>query len=124
MKYFLHTDDIVYLMYFVLSAKFCSCCVVLPSCHTFSSEGLLLMHGFVYLQVSAPFASGFLAFSEKIWRTPSMQVPLYHTSHCLSKFLAGDFVFTETSLSSPSSIAPENRTSFGDYRAWSHATGH
>uniref|UniRef100_A0A453QGZ7 Uncharacterized protein n=1 Tax=Aegilops tauschii subsp. strangulata TaxID=200361 RepID=A0A453QGZ7_AEGTS len=75
-------------------------------------------------QVSTPFASGFLAFSERIWSTPSMQVPLYPTSRCLSKFLAGDFVFTETSLSSPSSIAPEEHTWLSDYRAWSHATGH
>lgn len=75
-------------------------------------------------QVSSPFASGILAFSERIWSAPSMQVPPYPTSHCSSKFLAGDFVFTETSLSSPLSIAPEDHASFCDYLAWSHAVGH
>uniref|UniRef100_A0A0A9ESK1 Uncharacterized protein n=1 Tax=Arundo donax TaxID=35708 RepID=A0A0A9ESK1_ARUDO len=76
-------------------------------------------------QASTPCIAGVLAFSGRIWSTPlAQQVPLYPTSHSLRKFLAGDFVFTEISLSSLLSTAPEDHTAFTDCPAWSHAVGH
>ncbi|KAI4977195.1 hypothetical protein ZWY2020_051068 [Hordeum vulgare] len=51
-------------------------------------------------QVSTPFASGFLAFSERIWSAPSMQVPLSSLSVTSSRFWFSLLL----SLSSPLSL--------------------
>ncbi|XP_066375896.1 cyclin-dependent kinase F-4-like [Miscanthus floridulus] len=70
-------------------------------------------------QVSSPCSAGVLAFSARIWSTPpTQQVPLYPTSRCSRKFLAGGFVFTETSWSSLLSTPPEDHPASSDCLAW------
>ncbi|KAL6606513.1 hypothetical protein ACP70R_042166 [Stipagrostis hirtigluma subsp. patula] len=77
------------------------------------------------LKVSTLCVAGVLASSVRIWSTPlTQQVPPYPSSHCSRKFLAGGFVFTETSLSSLLSTAPEDHTAASDCLAWSNAVGH
>ncbi|KAG0512463.1 hypothetical protein BDA96_10G015600 [Sorghum bicolor] len=76
-------------------------------------------------QVSSPCSAGVIAFSARIWSTPpTQQVPLYPTSRCSRKFLAGGFVFTETSWSSLLSTAPEDHPALSNCLAWSHAVRH
>jgi hypothetical protein len=110
-----------------LDSIFC----VLVHCHIFgipntSYRSVAYSLLYVLMQVSTTLFGRTLVFSERIWSAPltvTRQAPQYPTSHCFRK-LAGDFVFTETSLSSLLSTAPEDHTAFTSSLALFHAIGH
>jgi hypothetical protein len=77
------------------------------------------------MQVSSPCSVEVIEFSARIWSTPpTQQAPMYLTSRCSRKFLAGGFDFTETSCSSVLSTAPEDQPAVSDCLEWSHAVRH